>query len=572
VSLDPKKPDFPLLYHSAQDDSGQQNITRKMSAADINDPEESRWKKFNSRRSVKIIRRTILVIVWLSVIVTGYIWYQADSIVDKFSEGAKKEIVDSTKKELNVKPKKAFQGKLTEAQTYLLVGSDIRPSEGGYGRSDSIMVVRVYPKQKMVSILSLPRDLYVEIPGYGTDRINAAYAYGGVPLLAKTIREWLGIPVNHFFQVDFSSFAGLVDELDGVYIPVDQRYYHYNDGAAENNWSSIDIEPGYQKLNGEDALAFVRFRHLDSDFYRASRQQLFLREVGRQLREQTSDPFKLKNLVEVVADGTISDFNNISDTLKLANTLQQIPSENIVRVVMPGEGTTINGASVLLTSDYDKKATIEEWGNPQKLTKDQGRKPSLKQTADDSKKIVDLAWQISNQLFNRGYLIDYKQAIKEKENTIKKTMFEIEGKRFRKPKDVEQVEQVLGPEVSPPSQLNSIVLPKHCIPQRLPEGFYWSDDSVHKYRLDNKPTLAAYATKGSGISILWMWTTLQNPAILEAPNDAVLIDNKKYNLYWERDTLRMIAWNDNGTITWITNTLQNELDKSEMIALAKSCF
>ena len=163
----------------------------------------------------------------------------------------------------------------------LVIGSDHRYTDGSApARSDTLMLVRIDPRTHLISLLSLPRDLWVDIPGYGQDKINAAYSDGGPKLALQTVKQVTGLHVNYLIGVNFHSFTSLVNELGGVYIPVDQAYVHTE---AENNalpvserWSAINILPGYQLLNGANALAFSRFRHTDSDFYRTARQQTFL--------------------------------------------------------------------------------------------------------------------------------------------------------------------------------------------------------------------------------------------------------------------------------------------------------
>src|SRR5207302_5414908 len=131
-----------------------------------------------------------------------------------------------------------------------------------------------------INVLSVPRDLRVQIPeggGLHTDKLNSAYSVGGPNLLIKILRRQVfpGLRVNHIIDVNFSGFSDLVDAIGCVYTDVDHRYY--NDTAV-TNYSSIDIQPGYQKLCGSNqsssgALAFVRFRHTDTDIVRNARQQ-----------------------------------------------------------------------------------------------------------------------------------------------------------------------------------------------------------------------------------------------------------------------------------------------------------
>ena len=131
--------------------------------------------------------------------------------------------------------------------------------------------------------MSIPRDLKVKIPGHGTDKINAAYALGGAGSRVQTVKALLDIPINHVVNVNFGGFQRAVNRLGCVYVDVDRRYFNDNTrrGGA-GGYATIDIKPGYQKLCGADSLDYVRFRHLDTDFVRAARQQDFLRQAKDQ--------------------------------------------------------------------------------------------------------------------------------------------------------------------------------------------------------------------------------------------------------------------------------------------------
>jgi polyisoprenyl-teichoic acid--peptidoglycan teichoic acid transferase len=162
-------------------------------------------------------------------------------------------------------------------QTILIVGSDHRAGEPyKAAQTDTMLLVRLNAASSTINVLSIPRDLQVTIPGFGTSKINAAYEDGGPGLLIKTIRAnvFPKLRVNHIVDVNFGGFAKLVDAIGCVYSDIDHRYYN---NTAYTGYSSIDIQPGYQKLCGVQALQFVRFRHTDSDLVRNARQQDFIR-------------------------------------------------------------------------------------------------------------------------------------------------------------------------------------------------------------------------------------------------------------------------------------------------------
>ena len=146
-------------------------------------------------------------------------------------------------------------------QTLLLVGSDRRFGDArGDARSDTMMLVRLDPKSNATTVLSIPRDLRVTIPGHGIDKINSAYGLGGLDLTTRTVSQLLSTPekrfrVNHAIAVSFRGFRDAVDVINCVYVDVDRRYYHSNLGVPiGQRWAEINVQPGYQKLCGQKAL------------------------------------------------------------------------------------------------------------------------------------------------------------------------------------------------------------------------------------------------------------------------------------------------------------------------------
>jgi polyisoprenyl-teichoic acid--peptidoglycan teichoic acid transferase len=173
-------------------------------------------------------------------------------------------------------------------QTILLVGSDHRAGTPLKDvNTDTMMLVRLDPNSKTINLLSIPRDLKVQIPEGGavvTNKLNAAYFYGGPGLLIKVLQQQVfpGLKVNHVVDVGFGGFEKMINAIGCVYTDVDHRYYN---NTAVTDYSSINLQPGYQKLCGADALSFVRFRHTDSDIVRNARQQDFMRWAKSQFSQ-----------------------------------------------------------------------------------------------------------------------------------------------------------------------------------------------------------------------------------------------------------------------------------------------
>lgn len=261
----------------------------------------------------------------------------------------------------------------------LIIGSDHRYTDGkgAPSRSDTLILVRVDPKTGLMSLLSLPRDLYVPIPGYGSDKINAAYSDGGPVLAVKTVKKVTGVTPNYLVTVNFHGFTNLVNDIGGVYVPVDENYQHSNAGLPSSlTYSEIHVAPGYQLLNGQNALAFSRYRHTDSDFYRNARQQTFLRQfqqamVNRFHGFHLSDLNAIHNVLDdisnnvaITGNGTNISLTTIQDYAGLISKIHG----HIVSARLSGETTAdINGASVVTDSPTDIHRAVYEFLHPQSV-------------------------------------------------------------------------------------------------------------------------------------------------------------------------------------------------------------
>ena len=194
----------------------------------------------------------------------------------------------------------------------MIIGSDRRAGQPDVGaRSDTLMVVRLDPQTGSISMLSVPRDLMVTIPGYGPNKINAAYSFGGAKLSLEVVKQLLGIPINDFIDMNFDGFTQVVNKLGGAYLMIDHRYYN---NTAVTDYASIDIEPGYQRLNGSQTLDWVRYRHdQNGDFTRIVRQQIFLREMKRELMgsARLSSLPRFLSVMSIISRNVTSDISSL---------------------------------------------------------------------------------------------------------------------------------------------------------------------------------------------------------------------------------------------------------------------
>ncbi len=241
----------------------------------------------------RILLGTLIVLSSLGLAVAGgaYLWFH-QSVADVQSHPDLKRV----SKELDIPV-------ANHPAIALVIGYDHRVGIGGPSRSDTIMLIRADPIQKTVSLLSFPRDLLAPIYCGNTvvssaDKINSAYADCGPRGTLDTVRHLTGLPINYVITVDFHGFKEVVDKLGGVWLDIDRTYYNKNTGSSYDNYANIDLQPGYQRLGGGDALEFVRFRHTDDDFHRVARQQEFVRA----LKEQISRDLSITDIPALVND------------------------------------------------------------------------------------------------------------------------------------------------------------------------------------------------------------------------------------------------------------------------------
>jgi LCP family protein required for cell wall assembly len=173
------------------------------------------------------------------------------------------------------------------AQTLLLVGNDQRKhttTTPVLPHANEMLLVRLDPNKPYISMMSIPRELMVPIHvggGIVNTRLNAALTYGGIQLLVKTIKQVTGLSVNHVIEIDFNHFKDAVNEIGCVYSTVDRRYYHVNVPGGPQ-YQEINLQPGYQRMCGSQALQFVSYRHGDTSIVRDARDQSFLLDVKKQ--------------------------------------------------------------------------------------------------------------------------------------------------------------------------------------------------------------------------------------------------------------------------------------------------
>jgi LCP family protein required for cell wall assembly len=233
-----------------------------------------------------------------------------------------------------------------DAQDILLIGSD---SDGSIanGRSDVIVLMHISGDRQKVYLVHFPRDIYVDVPGYGMDKINAAYAYGGPQLLVRTLQNLVDVSVDHMVVVGFAGFKAMTDAVGGVDVYAEE---------ASNEFGPIHV--GVNHLDGEAALWFVRERYQLSqgDLSRGRRQQAFVKALMLKVlsKETLTNPLRFAELVDAATRSVIVDNAfSVADIYSQALAMRDLRSDDIVFITAPisGFGTTPKGASIDIVDD-----------------------------------------------------------------------------------------------------------------------------------------------------------------------------------------------------------------------------
>jgi len=246
-------------------------------------------------------------------------------------------------------------GMLSTPVNILFLGSDQRPGESA--RADTILLMRVNGESKTISQLSIPRDTLVDIPGYGEDKINSSYAWGGPALTIQTVEKLTGLPIHHYVELDFSGFPSIVDSLGGVDIDVPKTIDSQYPSGLE--WTDVHFDAGPQHMSGDKALVYVRVRYSDDDFQRMGRQQQFMEA----LQKTVASPFNMARM-PLLAPGMVDNITtdmSTNDLLGLGWVKFRTPSERNRKFVMVGTGQNISGISYVVLDEDANQALIRDF-------------------------------------------------------------------------------------------------------------------------------------------------------------------------------------------------------------------
>jgi LCP family protein required for cell wall assembly len=434
-------------------------------------------------------------------------------------------------------------------QTLLLIGSDHRyedKKEGNKPHSDTMMLVRLDADASATAVLSIPRDLKVLVPGYGTAKINDSYAEGGPALTVRTIKSLTGLKIHHVVNVNFGGFREAVDSLGCFYADIDRRYYHSNAGVPiGQRYDAIDIKPGYQQLCGAKALDYVRFRHADNDLVRAARQQDFLRAAKDQLSTSRliDDRSRLAHIFSR-ASQTDRNLGSLSGFLRLMKLALYAADKPVRQIEFPATFTKAQSAEGEV--DYVEASQPQIAAVVDKFLHGGGAQAKRRSTRGGRSKGTAPPLTLK-QVVARADVVDARD---RGESRVAQT-------RAR--------------------DRRGLGIPLR-FPRYLPEGQYVTStrnpriytlrdraDRVHTaYRF----TIVKNQLKGAYYGV--QGTTWRTPPALAHPSATRRVGGRALELFRSGGRLRFVAWRTRNATYWISNTLTMDLRDDEMLAMAAS--
>ena len=594
---------------------------------EVDGPPKRRWKRIVIWSSVALA----LVIVLLAA--GSYLWFRAQvssanarvtpevraALLEKPPTTPPPVVPDATATAVSVKEPSP------SAMNLLVIGSDRRsddPTLGG--RSDTLMIVHIDPDESYLSVLSLPRDLRVDIPGHGKGKLNTAFAFGGPVLAIKTIEQTTGVDINHYLEVDFGAFVDIVDSLGGVYVDVDRRYYN-----PDYYYEPIDLYPGYRLLDGADALDYVRFRHDDNlDFGRMERQQRFMTA----LREQAMGwdlPFKLPGLVSALFSNISTDLD-ANEILRLTKWGIGLNGDHIRGITLKGSTPTISGVSYVVATEEQLAHAVSQLlyvsAADDPTTTSTGLSPyssysSSTTTTTDKVDLAGITIDVSGAGGRTGQAAAAAEWLRslgltvgtsadDSADTQERSAIQYPSGMLTRAKrvaaltgidsvtrgSVARITLVLGadfvlpaafalppsPDTIPDAQLwkEAVVGVPYAVqaPAYLPAGYTW----IRKFP-DNAPTYDIQVGGGTKPALRMMYASADNadqvmgitettwtdaPAAskgLEVTHNGVVLTVVRNDTKVER-----VWWKTGGVLYFVSNTLSHWLDQDEMLKIAES--
>jgi polyisoprenyl-teichoic acid--peptidoglycan teichoic acid transferase len=449
------------------------------------------------------------------------------------------------------------QTKGGEPENILILGSDKRASEPeDPGRSDTTILLRLDPDNDAIALMSIPRDLKVEIPGVGTEKFSSAFAYGGPKLTLRVVKELTGLPINHVVNVDYLGFVRAVYAIDCVYVDVDRRYYHSNVGVAvSEQYAEINVQPGYQLMCGKKALEYVRYRHTDTDLVRAARQQDFL-SAARQRVPVKELVLGRDELIDIFTRYTTSDISDTETMLQVLKLFIASRNSEIKEVDFPAElgPSFVYASPTAVQGAVDRFLGIEASGGPRgsleepgeksqarkKDRKKSGRggkpKPRLKTKPPGDDGLIsageagELEAKTVARKVNHGFPVFYPTRLPSGASYVESNSYlHVQDPRVYHFKDTDG---------------NRHGAYRMVLTLELPDGIHYL-----------------------GVQGIQGWS---DPPILSGPSITQTIRDREYEIFLDGDRIRLIAWHRGDNTYWVANSLLRVLTNDQMVGMARS--
>jgi LCP family protein required for cell wall assembly len=486
-------------------------------------------------------KRVLVAAVGIVLLAGGATYAIARNEVSKVVEA-----LDQSKP-VKVAPKVLAPTRKGAPETLLLIGNDERPppKDNPLGavlpHSNEMLLVRIDPSKPTISMLSIPRELQVTFTAPNgeviTNRANSAYMYGyeegggtsgGVKLMLETIKSVFGLTVNHVFVTNFNKFKRAVDEMGCVYMTVDKRYYHVNEPEGEQ-YFEINLQPGYQRLCGRQALEFVANRHESTSLIRDARDQRFLLEVkaeygptlfenrekferilGKAMETDLHGEEQVLQLLELLVESAGKPVRQVPFHVTLLPKVDTATPEQISEAVQ----SFLHGTAPISTQKVNQAINAAR-PHPHAHAHAHGSAPGLSLTPTSGEELAH-ARSAAPQL---PFPLEYPRVRNAYAGAAPDTLrlYDMHDQQGR----------------SHPSYV--IVIDEGLLGQ-------------------------FYDVQG---------TTWTDPPLLSDPSQTIHIGSRTYSLFYAGEEIRTIAWHEGGAAYWIQNTLTNGVQPHEMLAMAE---
>ncbi len=427
-------------------------------------------------------------------------------------------------------------------ETLLFVGDDWRPATKYYPNAvphlaNEMLLVRIDPSKPFISMMSIPRELWVPIATpageIGPTRLNASYTFG-TTYLVETIKQVTGVSVNHVIVATFGRFEQAINDLGCVYATVDERYYH-NNADGGDQYQNIDLQPGYQCLNGSEAEQFVSYRHTDTSQIRDARDQAFLLAVKNQYGPQLADNVGKFERIFGRTVQTDPGLDSSTEILNLANLLISAAGRRVRQV--PFAADPLPSGDLTATPQQIQQSVHNFLFG--------GTAPPTRQTAAIARKVGQ-----RHALAGLPLTPTLASNVAAEKAATADIPFTAE---FPKVQDLAgSGAYTVAPQCT--------TLAQACVRDYLIHAPGGKAYPIYVEVFSNGQLGQFYDVQG---------TTWTNAPLFADPNQTIRLGKRTYDLYYDGTQLATVAWHEYGAWYWVHNTLTDTLGNGELLAIAE---